>query len=119
MARRRGRARTTFRAAWVRASLPDGRADTAAAMSPHRRRPRRRRVRRDLAAILIAVHVTQVGKVVRLVKDVLGANALGAYLHGSGVLGGLRPTSDLAVLLVCERSLTPEERRALVAGMMT
>ena len=53
-----------------------------------------------------------------LVQDALGANAIGAYLHGSGVLGGLRPTSDLDLLVVCSRPLTEEERRALVTGLM-
>lgn len=62
--------------------------------------------------------VTQMERVVSLVREVLGANALGAYLHGSSVLGGLRESSDVDVLVVVERGLTAEEREALVAGMM-
>ena len=55
---------------------------------------------------------------VRLVADVLGADLLGVYLHGSAVLGGLRPTSDLDLLIVSERALTYAERSALVAGLL-
>ena len=62
--------------------------------------------------------MTQLAGVVRLLQDVLGANALGAYLHGSSVLGGLRVTSDLDVLVILEQSLTAEERQALVGGLM-
>jgi predicted nucleotidyltransferase len=39
---------------------------------------------------------------------------LGAWLTGSAVQGGLRPDSDLDVLVVTRRSLTPGERSALV-----
>lgn len=60
----------------------------------------------------------QIQSVVRLVKDVLGTGLLGAYLHGSMVLGGLRPTSDLDLLIVCERSLTSGERSTLMAGLL-
>ncbi len=60
----------------------------------------------------------QLDRVLSLVRDALGANAVSGYLHGSGVLGGLRPTSDLDVLVVCSRPLTEEERRALVTGLM-
>jgi predicted nucleotidyltransferase len=62
--------------------------------------------------------VRQIDRVLRLVQDALGANAIGVYLHGSGVLGGLRPTSDLDVLVVCARPLTEAERRALVTGLL-
>ncbi len=40
---------------------------------------------------------------------------LGLYLYGSAVLSGLRPNSDLDLLMVTERSLTVEEREGLVA----
>ena len=43
----------------------------------------------------------QLARVVALVRDVLGPNAVGAYLFGSAVLGGLKPRSDLDVLAVC------------------
>lgn len=58
--------------------------------------------------------MSQVDDIVRAIRDVLGPNVLGAYLHGSAVLGGLRPTSDVDVLVVVARPTTSGERRALV-----
>lgn len=54
----------------------------------------------------------------RLVNDSLGTNALGIYLHGSSVLGGLKPASDVDVLVVARHSLGDHERRALVDGLL-
>ena len=56
----------------------------------------------------------QLGHVVALVNDVLGANVVGAYLFGSATAGGLRPRSDLDVLVVLKRPLTDTEKRQLV-----
>ncbi|MDT0346872.1 aminoglycoside adenylyltransferase family protein [Streptomyces litchfieldiae] len=60
----------------------------------------------------------QVERVVLLVRDVLGPDVLGVYLHGSAVLGGTRPTSDVDVFAVVRRSTTEAERRALVEGLL-
>ena len=60
----------------------------------------------------------QVQSILQLVDDVFGGDALGAYLHGSAVLGGLRPTSDLDILVVLKRRTTATERRALVEGLL-
>ncbi|MEU8348098.1 aminoglycoside adenylyltransferase family protein [Streptomyces sp. NPDC048845] len=60
----------------------------------------------------------QVRETVRLVGDVLGAEVVGVYLHGSAVLGGLRPASDLDVLVVSRRSMDGRERRALLDGLL-
>ena len=57
-------------------------------------------------------------EVVAIVRDVLGEALIGAYLHGSAVLGGLRPTSDIDVLAVINRSTTEPERRALVDRLL-
>ncbi|RYJ29006.1 spectinomycin 9-O-adenylyltransferase [Streptomyces sp. L-9-10] len=56
--------------------------------------------------------------IVGLVRRVLGADVVGSYLHGSAVLGGLRPHSDIDVLAVVRRPTTPRERRALVDGLL-
>jgi predicted nucleotidyltransferase len=56
----------------------------------------------------------QLDRVVRLADDVLGSNAVGAYLFGSAVLGGLRPESDVDVLVVATRRTTAAEARRLV-----
>lgn len=60
----------------------------------------------------------QTAAVVRLVTEVLGDDVIGAYPHGSTVLGTLRPTSDLDVLVVCRRATTESQRRALVQGLL-
>ena len=57
-------------------------------------------------------------EVVAIVRDVLGEGLIGAYLHGSAVLGGLRPTSDIDVLAVIGRPTTEPERRALVDRLL-
>jgi predicted nucleotidyltransferase len=50
---------------------------------------------------------------------VAGAGAVvGAYLHGSAVLGGLRPSSDLDVLAVIDRPTTEHERRAVIDALL-
>jgi len=64
------------------------------------------------------VPVTQTESVVRLVREVLATDVVGVYLHGSAVLGGLRPSSDVDVFVVARRHTTPRERRALVDGLL-
>lgn len=57
--------------------------------------------------------------VVPLVRRTLGDdNILGIHLHGSAVLGGLRPHSDLDLLVVVRRPTTVAERRSLTAELM-
>lgn len=60
----------------------------------------------------------QLQEVVRLVTGALGPKIMGAYLHGSAVHGGLRPASDVDVLVVSRTSLDDRERRALVDGLL-
>ncbi|TDC51807.1 DUF4111 domain-containing protein [Actinomadura sp. KC345] len=60
----------------------------------------------------------QTEAVLRLVGDVLGSDAVGAYLHGSAALGGLRPHSDLDVFVVADRPMTGGERRILGDGLL-
>jgi predicted nucleotidyltransferase len=61
---------------------------------------------------------TQTERVLRLVRDLLGDDALGAYEHGSAVLGGIQPTSDVDILVITGRLATLAEKRQLVNGMM-
>ena len=56
----------------------------------------------------------QLGRVLGLVREVLGPEVVGAYLFGSAVLGGLRSESDLDVLVVSERPTTRAEKQQLV-----
>lgn len=60
----------------------------------------------------------QIREVVGLVGDVLGADVVGSYLHGSSVHGGLRPASDLDVLVVSRRRMDDPQRRALLDGLL-
>jgi predicted nucleotidyltransferase len=67
--------------------------------------------RRTVAAV-------QTERVLRLVTEVLGQDALGAYEHGSAVLGGVQPTSDIDILVITGRLATLVEKRQLVEGLM-
>ena len=46
------------------------------------------------------------------------ARIIGLYLYGSAVAGGLRPDSDLDLLVVTDRSLRPEEKARVVEGLL-
>jgi streptomycin 3"-adenylyltransferase len=60
----------------------------------------------------------QLARVSALVRDALGADAVGAYLHGSAVLGGLQQASDLDVLVVSMRATLREEKQRLVDRLL-
>ncbi|MEU9915940.1 aminoglycoside adenylyltransferase family protein [Streptomyces sp. NPDC051001] len=62
--------------------------------------------------------MTQVQEIVGLIGRVLGEKAIGAYLHGSSVLGGLRPASDVDVLVVSRRRMDARDRRALLDRLL-
>ena len=51
-------------------------------------------------------------------RDVLGPDAVGAYLLGSAVLGALRPESDLDLLVVSKQRTTREEKERLVERLL-
>ena len=55
---------------------------------------------------------TQITIIVAGMREVLGEDLVGAYLHGSGVLGGFRPHSDIDLLVVSKRRTAEEERLA-------
>lgn len=52
----------------------------------------------------------QVQQVLDIVNSVLGEQVRGAYLFGSAVVGGLKPRSDLDVMVVSARRITEDER---------
>ena len=60
----------------------------------------------------------QLGRLLSLVAEVLGPDVAGAYLFGSAVIGGLRPESDLDVLVVLRRPTTRPEKERLVEGLL-
>jgi streptomycin 3"-adenylyltransferase len=57
-------------------------------------------------------------EVAAIVAEVMGDALVGACLHGSAVLGGLRATSDVDVLAVVARPTTAAERRAVVERLL-
>jgi predicted nucleotidyltransferase len=57
---------------------------------------------------------TQIEMLLEGVRDVVGGDLVGAYQHGSAVLGGFRPDSDIDVIVVSKRRTTPDEKRRLI-----
>ncbi|NOK63728.1 MAG: DUF4111 domain-containing protein [Chloroflexi bacterium AL-W] len=53
-----------------------------------------------------------------IVQQLLGDMVVSVYLFGSAVVGGLRPKSDLDLLVVVKEQLTETTRRDLVAQLM-
>lgn len=60
----------------------------------------------------------QTERVLAVVREELGDTVIGAYLHGSSVVGGLHPNSDIDVLVVTRRRSTLDEKRALIARLL-
>lgn len=60
----------------------------------------------------------QLDSLVEGIRAVLGANLVGAYLHGSAVLGGLKPRSDIDVVVVTKAPMTLDERRGLITVLL-
>jgi predicted nucleotidyltransferase len=56
--------------------------------------------------------------VIEALRATVGDKLIGAYAHGSAVLGGLRPTSDLDILAVVSQATTPDERRELTHSLL-
>ena len=59
----------------------------------------------------------QVGAVVDVAAAILGSEIAGMYLYGSAVAGGLRPASDIDLLVISRRRTTASEKRALVGAL--
>ena len=59
--------------------------------------------------------MAQVDEIVTLVRRVLGDDVIGAYLHGSAVLGELRPRSDTDAAADWALARLPEEHRPVLA----
>lgn len=53
-----------------------------------------------------------------VLRRTLGAALAGVWLHGSAVAGGLRPDSDLDLLVAIHRPITGPARRRLVEGLL-
>lgn len=68
--------------------------------------------------VLSSAQSEQLLNVVDLLRQTLGADLKGVYLHGSAASSGLRPESDLDVLAVTRRSLKDDQRRVLLDGLL-
>ena len=64
------------------------------------------------------VTIGQIERVTSLVREALPEAVLGIYLHGSSVLGGLKPGSDIDVFAVASRRTTDAERRWLIEQLL-
>ncbi|MEU5403340.1 aminoglycoside adenylyltransferase family protein [Streptomyces sp. NPDC005963] len=62
--------------------------------------------------------MTQTNDVVALVHRVLGPQVIGVYSHGSAVLGGMRPHSDIDVFVLITGRTTETLRRELVERLL-
>lgn len=72
-----------------------------------------------LARDALTTVVPVVEGVQQLVSREQPGSPVGLYVHGSSCQGGLRPDSDLDLLLVTRRSLDVGERRLLVEHLLT
>jgi predicted nucleotidyltransferase len=61
---------------------------------------------------------TQIDQVIAVVRSILGDAAISAYLYGSAVHGGLRPESDIDVLVVIRQPTTSVEKRKIIDGLL-
>ena len=68
--------------------------------------------------MLNAADQEQIDRAVTLVRDVLDSDVVAVYLFGSAVLGGLRPESDLDILVVSKRRTTRAEKQRLVDALL-
>jgi predicted nucleotidyltransferase len=64
------------------------------------------------------VATAQARSIVELARTVLGTDLAGVCLHGSAVLSGLRPTSDLDLLVITRRVTSEVQRHALGSGLL-
>ena len=62
--------------------------------------------------------VAQCDRVVAVVGELLREAVVGIYLHGSATSGGLKPTSDIDILVLTNRPMTSDERRELIQGLL-
>ncbi|OKP02645.1 aminoglycoside adenylyltransferase family protein [Xenorhabdus eapokensis] len=61
---------------------------------------------------------SEVNKALLIVQKRLAKSLVAVYLHGSAVVGGLRPRSDVDLLVVIDQPMTSEVREYLAADLM-
>jgi predicted nucleotidyltransferase len=60
----------------------------------------------------------QIAQVIAALRDVLGDDLVGAYMHGSAVLGSLQAHSDIDVIAVSARQMRPDQKKRMVAHLL-
>jgi len=60
----------------------------------------------------------EVNEALPIIRRVLGRSVVAVYLFGSAVEGGLRPHSDVDILVLLDRGLSEETRRKLIGALM-
>lgn len=60
----------------------------------------------------------QIVEVTDLIKEVFGEDALGLYLYGSILLGGLQKYSDIDLLAITQQPTTSEQRQKLIKSLL-
>ena len=60
----------------------------------------------------------QIAAAIDIVRDVLGEAVCAAYLYGSAVAGGLRPSSDLDILVVSDHSLNRDAQASIIRRLL-
>lgn len=53
-----------------------------------------------------------------IAQQTFGAKLVGVYLYGSAISGGLRPLSDIDLIVVIDETMTPKERDRLTASLL-
>src|SRR5690554_7807997 len=66
----------------------------------------------------IAEIPTEAAQALQIIQSCLGRSVVGIYLFGSWAVGGLRPDSDVDLLVVVNSSLAELDRRRLVEELM-
>ena len=61
---------------------------------------------------------TEVNQALSCVKTLLAKSLVAVYLHGSAVVGGLRPRSDIDLLVLIDEPMTLEVRERLATELM-
>jgi predicted nucleotidyltransferase len=61
----------------------------------------------------------QIAAVLALIDAVMGEDALGIYLYGSSMMGGLQKYSDIDLMVISTRPTTREEKQRLARHLLT
>jgi aminoglycoside 9-adenylyltransferase len=60
----------------------------------------------------------QINDVLNLAKKTLGDSMIGAYLFGSFTIGGLKPQSDIDILIAVTHSIAESDRQRLISKLL-